>query len=313
MIKLTLCSLLLICLEIICFGQTPGDSIPQLFEPGLVSTKYPNRDIAISPDRKEIFYTLQSYKREFSVIMHLMQINGEWMQPIVATFSGPHSDLEPAFSPDGQRLYFASNRPTDKGVDKKDYDIWYVDKKDGRWGNPVNIGSPVNTNKDEFYPSVTNNGSIYFTAEYEGNKGKEDIYVSRLIDGKYTQPESISDAVNSKSYEFNAYVAPDESYIIFSSYGRTDDLGGGDLYISMKNGQGEWAPAQHLPEGINSKTLDYCPFVSADQQYFFFTSSRSNIDFSDKYTELVQMLEAIENGFDNVYWIKFDSVLKQLK
>lgn len=296
------------------YGQladTGIDSIPQLFEPGRISTKYPNRDISISPDRREIFYTLQGYKREFSVIMHLMQINGEWMEPVVASFSGQFHDLEPAFSPDGNRLYFASNRPTENNPKKSDYDIWYVDKQNGKWGQPVNLGAPVNTDKNEFYPSVTTNGSIYFTAEYEGNKGKEDIYVSRLSDGKHSPPESLGEGVNSESYEFNAYVAPDESYIIFSSYGRADDLGGGDLYISMKNDQGEWTEARHLPAPINSKALDYCPFVSTDQQYFFFTSSRSKVKTADKYRDLILMMESIENGFDNVYWMKADGILKR--
>ncbi|ELR68693.1 WD40-like beta propeller repeat protein [Fulvivirga imtechensis AK7] len=290
--------------------ETSADSIPQLFEPGRISTKYPNRDIAISPDREEIFYTFQGYKREFSVIMHLMQINGEWMEPVVASFSGQFHDLEPAFAPDGKRLYFASNRPTEEGSKKADYDIWYVDKEHGKWGTPVNVGAPVNTDKNEFYPSVAENGSLYFTAEYEGNKGKEDIYVSRYSDGKYARPESLSEGVNSETYEFNAFVAPDESYIIFSSYGRADDLGGGDLYISMKNEQGEWTNARHLPAPINSEALDYCPFVSADQQYFFFTSNRSKVQQADKYKELILMMESIENGFDNVYWMKADRVLK---
>ncbi|GAA0890738.1 hypothetical protein GCM10009122_04170 [Fulvivirga kasyanovii] len=290
------------------FSQNASDTTAQLFEPGLISSKYPNRDIAISADGNEVFYTLQSYKREISVIMRLTKVKGKWSKPQVASFSGQYSDLEPAFSPDGKRLYFVSNRSVD-GDTKKDYDIWYVERNKDTWGAPKNIGSPINTDMNEFYPSVTSNGDLYFTAEYEGNKGKEDIYVSRWVNGKYTLPKSISEAVNSATYEFNAFVAPDESYILFTSYGRSDDMGGGDLYISKKGEQGEWLPAQRLSNAVNSTALDYCPFVSAGGKYLYFTSNRSSIKPAENYQAIIDMMESVENGFDNVYRISWDSIL----
>ncbi|MBL6447982.1 PD40 domain-containing protein [Fulvivirga sp. 29W222] len=301
-------------LELLCstmlYGQNTADTTAQLFEPGLISTKYPNRDIAISTDGNEVFYTLQSYKREVSVIMRLVKVKGKWSKPQVASFSGQHGDLEPAFSPDGKRLYFVSNRSAN-GTTKEDYDIWYVDKTNDKWGDPINIGTPVNTEENEFYPSITSKGDLYFTAEYEDNKGKEDIYVSRLVNGKYTNPESISEAVNSKTYEFNAFIVPDESYILFTSYGRPDDLGGGDLYISSKNDQGEWSPARHLSHSVNSTALDYCPFVSADSKYLYFTSDRSSVTSARDYKSIINMMESIENGFDNVYRISWDKILSE--
>lgn len=312
MLKLIFPLLITLIFSTSSFGQNnaAGDTVAVLFEPGLISTKYPNRDIAISADGSEIYYTLQSYKREVSVIMQLTKSNGKWSKPQVAAFSGQHGDLEPAFSPDGKRLYFVSNRSADGGT-KKDYDIWYVDKKDGKWGEAQNIGLPVNTEMNEFYPSVTNKGDLYFTAEYKDNKGKEDIYVSRLVDGKYTKPESISEAVNSETYEFNAFVAPDESYILFTSYGRPDDMGGGDLYISIKDDQDKWSPARRLSNTVNSTALDYCPFVSPDGKYFYFTSNRNNIKQADDYQTIINMMESIENGFDNVYRISWESIDKK--
>ena len=96
--------------------------------------------------------------------------------------------------------------------------------------------------------------------------------------GKYEDPVRLPEAVNSKGYDFNAFVDPDESFILFSSYKRTDDLGGGDLYYSLRR-NGSWLPAVHFGKEINSSALDYSPFVSADKRYFFFTSKRQLVKF----------------------------------
>ena len=62
----------------------------------------------------------------------------DWTSPVVAPFSGKFGDLEPAFSPDGMKLYFSSNRPID-GSEPKDYDIWVVEKTNGRWSDPRTV------------------------------------------------------------------------------------------------------------------------------------------------------------------------------
>src|SRR5664279_3235200 len=83
----------------------------RLFGPGIVSDGFSNRDMAISPDGNDLYYTLQWSYGLFSVILHSTKINGEWTRPETASFSGRFNDLEPAYSPDGQKLFFTSNRP----------------------------------------------------------------------------------------------------------------------------------------------------------------------------------------------------------
>ncbi len=78
------------------------------------------------------------------------------------------------------------NRPLDGSNAVKDYDIWYVEKRGNVWSEPANAGEVVNTRSDEFYPSPTSSGNLYFTAEYEHGVGKEDIFVCRWENGKYT-------------------------------------------------------------------------------------------------------------------------------
>ncbi len=286
---------------------------PQLFALGIISTGLGERDFAISPDGTQILYTLQSPQGVFQTILEInKQPNGSWSKPVIASFAGKYSDLEPAFSADGKRLFFSSNRPL-SGTEIKDFDIWVVEKENGKWGEPENIGAPVNTIADEFYPSVAKNGNLYFTAAYKNGVGKEDIFLTRWENGKYNEPLPLDTAVNSKTYEFNAFVSPDEDYIIFTSYGRKDDKGRGDLYMSMKDASGKWLPAKNLAL-LNSEKLDYCPFVSFDKKSLFFTSERTGLKRSYPgkaagVDELIRSFTSAQNGGGDIYWVSFNSVI----
>jgi len=289
----------------------------QIFAPGIVSTGLYERDMAISPDGNELFYTVVSPQNLFSAIISMQKDKkGNWSRPEVANFSGQFSDLEPAFAPDGKKLFFVSNRSL-SGDSTKDFDIWYVEKIDGKWQHPVNIGAPVNTEANEFYPAIASNGNLYFTAAYPRGRGKEDIYLAKWENGRYAVPVALDSAVNSALYEFNAYVSPDEKIIIFTSYGRADDKGRGDLYMSLKDGNGQWQPARNISM-LNSERLDYCPFLSPDKKIMFFSSERSDLKETyiakpATYQTLIDQRNSILNGQSNIYWISFDKVLESLK
>jgi len=289
----------------------------EIFAANIISTGLSERDFALSPDGTEIFYTLQSPLGLFQTIIQIKKLsNGNWGKPEIASFAGKYSDLEPAFSSDGKKIYFSSDRPI-SGTEIKDFDIWVVEKENGNWGEPKNIGSPVNTSADEFYPSITKNGNLYFTAAYKNAVGKEDIYLARWDNGKYIEPVPMDTAVNSKLYEFNAFVSPDEDFIIFTSYGRKDDKGKGDLYMSIKDAAGKWQPAKNLLL-LNSERLDYCPFVSADKKILFFTSERSGLkrSYQEKAAtvdELTRSFTSVQNGGGDIYWVSFENLLQQIK
>ncbi|MCR6721830.1 MAG: hypothetical protein NVV59_16430 [Chitinophagaceae bacterium] len=241
-----------------------------VFEPSLISDGFDNRDMTISPDGKELFYTIQ-YENKRSYIMHAVYSNGQLQEPTIAWFSGVHKDLEAAFSPDGNEIYFASDRPLIPGENAADYNIWKITRSINGWSEPVALDSSINTRKDEYYPSIASNGNLYFTRD--NGATLEDIWIA-VKNGDFYHPAiPMEDAVNSKGYDFNAFVSPDEEFIVFTSYKRPDDLGSGDLYFSRKK-DGQWQPAVHLDAPFNSTAIDYCPFVSPDKKYFYFTSAR---------------------------------------
>jgi len=235
-----------------------------------------------------------------------------WSAPEVTSFSGRYRDLEPFFSANGLKLYFASARPLSVATNKsKDVDIWFVERKNKQatWSEAINMGTAINTDKDEYYPSVASSGNVYFTRMADDNH-KEDIFISCYEKQQYTTAQALNDSVNSKTYEFNAFVSPDESYIIFTSYGRADDMGGSDMYISVKNKNGAFTKAQQMGNEINSNKIDYCPFVDVKNHMLYFTSERNNVptEFAEKQNlqSLQKTLSQYSNGSDRIYSVPFD-------
>lgn len=285
------------------------------FLPEMV-TKFPNvRDISISNNGKEVYFSIQSYSGELSAIVVVKRIADDWSNPKVASFSGKYHDMEPFLSPDGLKLYFASNRPQHPSDSiAQDYDIWYVERIQigSNWSEPINLGAPINTSENEFYPAITSNGNLYYTSDGSLSKGKDDIILSEFKDGKYMKPKSLGTAINSTGYEFNAFVAPDESFIIFSGYNRKDGIGSGDLYISHKIENGYWSEAKNLGDKINSDKLDYCPFVDLNTNTLYFTSQRSAVKktFAAKQSikKIQSQMNIYQNGLSRLYKVAFSKL-----
>lgn len=259
-----------------------------------------------------MYFTGQSLLGELSVIMRATPNKPESDTVSVASFSGVWSDMEPFLTADGLRLYFVSNRPASPdSSNAKDFDIWYVERNNvhDEWGNPNCLGSPVNTSADEFYPVVTKSNNLYFTSDREGTTGKDDIFCARWQDGRYISAQPVPGAANSEGYEFNAWVAPDESYMIYTCYNRAGGLGSGDLYIS-RNKQGNWTAPENFGTNINSRQMDYCPFVL--NEVLFFTSKRSNVKtgFENKpgLSQVLSELNKYDNGLSRIYSVRFSGM-----
>jgi Tol biopolymer transport system component len=283
----------------------------QLFAPGIVSTSFNERDLAISPDHQEIMYTLGTNDNSFRAIVQIKMKDGKVVQKEIAPFSGRYSDIEPFYAPDGRNLYFSSTRPLHENDSTPDYNIWFVEKISGEWSTEAKPVSVVlNSEADEFYPSVASNGNLYFTAAYPSAKGREDIYVTTYENGEYSLPVSLDTNINSVKYEFNAYISPKEDVLVFTSYGRPDDMGGGDLYISTRNASGQWTKARHAGPAINSPQLDYCPFIDFKASVFYFTSNRPPaITGKMNLTDFEKMLNSPTNGIGNIYSISLGQLM----
>lgn len=277
-----------------------------------IIAQFPNvRDIAIAPNGDEIMFTAQSVTGNLSAIITLRKVGDTWSSPKIAPFSGKYFDLEPFYSHDGLKLYFVSTRPLDTtSLEPKDFDIWAVERTStsSSWSIPKNLGSPINTEHGEFYPSISENGNFYFTRDNPELKRKDDLYVSTFINGSYQEPMALPNTMNTEGYEYNAFVAPDESYLIFGSYNRADGYGSGDLYISYKTETG-WTEAKNMGSSINSNKMDYCPFVKDGILYF--TSKRDNTqtapDTPLSTEAFLDQLNRYDNGASRLFKVVYPS------
>lgn len=252
------------------FGQKPPGTTPEIFAPGIVSTNKSEFNAAFSPDGNDFFFSINEPSGRETMI-YMRQVNDQWTTPQSAPFVSKQSDCDPFFSQDGSRLYFISTRPKKDKPDSKDWDIWYVERTDSGWSVPNNVGPPVNSDNDEYYVSLTREGTIYFASDRAGGFGSFDIFRSEFVEGQYLKPENLGASVNTKYLEHDPFIAPDESYIIFTSVDRPNGFGAGDLYISFSRQDGSWTEAKNLGKAFNTSGYDFCPMVSPDEKYFFFT------------------------------------------
>ena len=288
---------------------TATDSLKMLF-PGSISTHLYERDFALSPDRNEIMYTIGNFDQSKRTLVHIKKENGTWEKKQILTLSGTYQDIEPFFSPDGEQLFFASNRPIYGDDSRNDYNIWVSMRINNQWSSPKPLDSIINTRGDEFYPAVSSNGNLYFTATRKDGLGLEDIFFSSFKKGSYQRPKVLSKNINSTSYEFNAYINPTENLLIYSSYGRKDGLGGGDLYYSKKDSLGKWKPAVNFGKTINSKKLDFSPYYDAQNKVLYFSSTREKFPTTINSIEnFIKVAESPLNGMSNIYRISIQNLL----
>jgi hypothetical protein len=299
------------------FGQAPPGKDPELFAPGLISTELFTRDIAMTPEGDEIFFTSVVGRYNITQILHTRRIDGVWTSPEVALFSGniDYMDAEPFITPDGKRLLFLSNRPDTVNGKPANQDIWAADRTEDGWSDAYNIGGPINTEAPEFFPSVTRDGTFYFTRNVGRNSF---IFRSRLIDGKYEEPEKLPEQVNSLNQQYNAFIAPDESYIIVPSGGREDCLGGDDYYIFFRNSDDTWSEPINMGTQVNSKYgSEHSAYLSPDGRYFFFMSGRISDDIVFPNNRITRdIMLRMHNGpgeiLSSIYWMDA-SFIKDLK
>lgn len=265
------------------------------------------RDFSIAQDQSEIYFTVQSPSQNISQIVCIK--NMDWDHPILLPFCDQYSYLEPFLSHQDNRLYFSSNRPkNDTSNTASDFDIWYVERnnKEDNWSAPINIGAPVNTTHNEFYPSLSAQHNLYFTMDAPSGMGNDDIYFSEWLGNQYAPPVLLNENINSDGYEFNAFINSEENLLIYTKYNASGGLGSGDLYFSQKDENGNWQAAKHISSPINTKWMEYCPFYDENTQTLYFTSRRQNLPSIkfENFNELKKYISGAENGLSKIYKVK---------
>jgi dipeptidyl aminopeptidase/acylaminoacyl peptidase len=253
-------------------GQKPPGLVPELFAPGLVATERSEGCSGWGTDPE--WFLFQRWIDRKSALYLQSRVDGRWPAAEQLPWTETYQVGDFTVAPDGRTLAFVSNLPIDGlGSVGEGGNIWIAERTAAGWSKPRPAGPGVNTEFHDSYPSVAATGNLYFFSRRPGGFGESDLYVSRRRDGRYLPAENLGRIVNTGAHEWDPYVAPDESYLIFNST-KAGGLGGDDFYISWKTASETWGPPVHLGPEINSPGSDNRPYVTADGKYFFFTSDR---------------------------------------
>ena len=249
-------------------GQKPPGMTPEIFAPGIVSTKeYSEGGITFSPDGDAIYFSRSNHNLSTWGIMVSRKTGQRWTKPEVAPFSGQHIDFEPHVSPNGKRLFFNRFDANDTTIQDG---IWMTQKSKDGWGEPIFVGKGMNA-------TSTLDGTVYVTDRSRPYE-EQGIVKTRVIDNRFAPFEWQEGGVNASAPERKAgrhpFISPDESFIIFDSYKKgTDDTG--RLFVCFRHEDGTWSQAIDLGDEINFAPV-VCASVSPDGKYLFFCSHRGH-------------------------------------
>jgi len=249
-------------------GQKPPGLQPEVFAPGIVSSaKAIEFGVTFSPNGKEMYFTRRIDGGQNTIMVSRWEKDG-WTAPEEAAFNKGFPSNEPYITPDGNRFYFGCDR-TRPGADRPEYAIWVVERTAaGTWGEPRYHGPGM-------YVSAARNGNLYMTDVTRLVGPDRPVVVYPWTGDRYGAPQRLGGGVNSPAVADHAYVAPDESYILFDSPVRPGGQGGyGDLYICFKKPDGSWGEALNLGDAINTPATNFGPTVTPDGKYIFYCTRR---------------------------------------
>tara|TARA_Y100001954_G_C15810889_1_gene605127 strand:- start:1094 stop:2767 length:1674 start_codon:yes stop_codon:yes gene_type:complete len=256
----------------------------ELFGEGYISLPGTNeRDVMFSPDMNEFYYSAMGRGQRTMSIHKMNKYDNYWEMPEIADFSGKFNEAECFITKNNQKLFFISQRSEDGSENPSTWEIWIADRDGKAWKNFHKIDTAL---KGCFYPTIANGNELIYTA------ANNDLYSAQINGEKISNIQKLPKEINTEEAEYNSMISPDGSFLIFTSFGQGEDFGGGDLYISFRDENGEWTKSINMGEEINSSFHEYCPSLSPDGKYFFFTSNRL--------------------GSEDLFWIDAN-IIKQLK
>jgi Tol biopolymer transport system component len=224
-----------------------------LVRPGVISTAAAEVRIGHSPDGRRILWG--AIGRDAAVdqqdIWEIHRIRGGWSAPARVSFDTDAAEFDPAFSPDGRRVYFQSDRAG--GLGGSDLYVVSIDPVSGRFGTPRNLGSQVNTPGEEWAATPTPSGGLIFSSNGWGGRGKHDLYeVDLRTPG--AKPANLGDAINGPLDELDAAITPDGRTLVFSAGDMDADTPNVRLFVSHLSPSG-WTPRRALGIGCSSFIL----------------------------------------------------------
>jgi len=240
-----------------------------------INTIAPEYLPALSADGKTLLFTRVVGGQEDIYMSSWDSVGGDWGTAVpLVTLNTPGNEGAHSLSADGSTLVF-TRCDDPKGAGSCDLYISY--RKGNVWTTPRNMGAPVNTAQWETMPSLSASGDgLYFTSRRPGGQGGADIWFSRRLPaGQWSVPENVGPQVNSSGDDQAPFMHADGQTLFFMSDGHPG-MGGFDLFMAQREGDGQWSVPRNLGYPINTLANEGALCIDRTGETAYFSASSSN-------------------------------------
>ncbi len=253
-----------------------------------INSKYHESTPVFTKDGKTVYFTRNNYvngkkKRDAdkTILLKLLKATLEgdqWTDVKELPFnSDQYNVAHPALSPDEKTLYFASNMPGTLGQS----DLWKVSiNGDDTYSTPENLGTGINTEGRETFPTITPENEMYFASDGRPGLGGLDIWVSKgEKDGSFKDVLNVGEPANSPKDDF-ALLMDTKTNIGYLTSNREGGLGSDDIYRIKENKKIEYKCEQLLAGTVVDQTTQ-APIANAQVVLMDATFKKLNDTFTD--------------------------------
>jgi hypothetical protein len=306
--------------------QDPGARTQPVSMGSIINSAHRDTEPSFTADGRTMYFNCNSGDICVSHLAGTWEA-GNWTPPerLGPPISTEYEEVEPVINAAGDKLYFTGIRP---GGFLRDIpflspfmnvirvantmattrlgpsffgglglaDVYVSYWVNGAWSDPQNLNDvagepPINTPFHDHCLFFSADGKeAFWTSTRPGGFGDNDIWTSRLVDGKWTQPENLGPNVNGPESEHTSIPTPDGRSLYVTAT-RPEGFGDEDIYITTRDTDGAWGPLLNLGPLVNGPGDDRCPAWTPDLKIFLFDSVR-------------------EGGFGSrdIWWVYFEEV-----
>ena len=272
----------------------------------IINSAFREAEPSFTADGRTMYFNCRNYDICVSHLIGTWE-DANWTSPEIvgAPISTAYEEVEPLINAAGDKLYFTSTRPDQPfvtipvlspfinvprvvnmlatGSGQSFFgglglsDVWVSYRINGAWLEPQNINDladepHINTAFEDHCLFFSEDGNeAFWTSTRPGGFGSDDIWTSRRVDGKWTEPENLGPNVNGLGSEHTSIPTPDGQSLYITTT-RAEGFGGEDSYVTTRDANGTWGPLVNLGPLVNGPGDDRCPAWTPDLKIFLFDS-----------------------------------------
>jgi hypothetical protein len=259
--------------------EKPPGLTPRVFAPAAATTGIIHSRLAISPDGREMFWSVVDTTTFETRLVGIRKVGNTWTRPRPAPFAPSSSAQSPLFSPDGRRLHF-----TVRG--EKGWATKFVEKLASGWSAPAAGRAPLDCSS-----SFTRTGRVYLSSEMKTKTWGTGIFSARMTQDGYDDLAPLDSTINvPHAIDYTPWISPDESFLLFSSnrphVGDREDM---HVFVSFRAADGTWS----APRRVSDIPARF-PSLSPDGRYLFFCGDDGNFYWAD--VRLIDTLRPVRDA-----------------